>query len=408
MRFAGKSFEDGTDLHRVVFGRGNPVDAVEEMVSNDLADLDRRVEQNRVTAATAVVELDEARVIELVEEVVTPPPPLGYVPLINNTVTGLPRTTTAGGFALRFWCGDGFVVDRDGIVEDWANGARTALPVTSLGATRMHAALRNGANFTYVQTAVDVTTNAIRVYNGTTETTHNYGYAVIAGQINSSIYIVASRKAGVNGTYVITVDSAGTLTELANYNATLPLGGVRPNANWMARAGDADWVIVTTAGTVMVNGTILAGTAPAPRPPDRYYNGAAQTVNEFPGFYATCVGNGQLFYLNGTNLYSLNLTSNALTTYTNVITNIGTTITMGWAGGDYVVINWQNNATTPTLVGYKVTNGVLESDNSFSDWAASTDVVEVYIAARWDGAMFVGFYNNSGTTGFERLNGYAF
>lgn len=406
MRFAGKSFEDGTDLHKVVFGRGNPVDAVEDIVANDLAELDRRTEQNRVTAATAVAEIDEERVIELIEEVVEPAPPLGYVPLINNTVTGLPRTI--GGFALRFWCGDGFAVDRDGIVEDWANGARVTLPVTSLGATRLHAGLRNGANFTYVQTAVDVTTNAIRVYDGTAETTYNYGYAVVAGQINSDIYIVASRKAGVNGTYVITVSSTGVLTELADYNATLPLGGVRPNANWMARAGDTDWVIVTTAGKVMVNGVLLAGTLTANKPPDRYYNGAGQTVNEFPGFYATCVGNGQLFYIVSTSMFSLDLTSNAITTFTSIIGNVGTTQTIGWAGGDYIVINWQDNAVTPTLAGYKVTNGVLESDNGFSDWVDTTDTVEVYLASRWDGAMFVGLYNNAGTTNRERLNGYSF
>lgn len=402
------SEENGSGPIKVFIGRGIDYEADIPYIEAQTRQTFQVAEQTaQGTFGTAAVTKESIQdiVIEIIEEYQTPPP-LGYVPILNNTQTGLPRTPV-NPFNLMFWHGDGFVADRDGIVEDWQNGARVVLPVVSLGAARMHAALRNGATFTYVQTVTNATTNSLRVYNGTTETTYNYGYIVIAGEINNVIYLVASRKAGVNGTYLVTVNSAGAVTDVANYNATLPLAGVNPNGNWMARAGDTDWVILS-GGTTMVNGTVLAGTVPvADRPEYNYYAGGVQTPQAFNAFYATCVGNGQLFHIDGSakELRSLDFSTNTTTLYTSIETNVGDDITMGWAQGDYVILNWQNDPVTPTQAGYKVTNGAVESNNSVANWVDSTSGVEVYVASRWNGASFVAFYNTSGTTIRETLNG---
>jgi hypothetical protein len=397
---------------KVYIGRGIDYEAdvpYIEAQNRQTFEVAEQIAQGTFGTVAITKESIEDIVIGIIEEYETPPP-LGYVPILNNTQTGLPRTPV-NPFNLMFWNGDGFAVDRDGIVEDWANGARVVLPVVSLGSARMHAGLRNGATFTYVQCLTGSTTNALRVYDGTTETTYNYGYMVVAGEVNNTIYLVASRKAGVNGTYVVTVDSVGTVTDVVDYNATLPLSGVTPNGNWMARAGgtvSSNYLVIMRGGSVLVNGTLLAGVVPvADRPEFNYYAAAAQTPQGFNAFYATCVGNGKLFHIDGSaeELRALDLTTNATTLYTSITCNVGDAITIGWAQGDYVVLNWQDNAVTPTQAGYKVTNGTVESDNNFSDWADLASGIEVYLASRWNGESFVAFYNTSGVSISETLNG---
>jgi hypothetical protein len=404
MKFGGNSVEDGDDLHKVYIGFSNPLDAVSELAYNDLPAVKRESEQRDTRVTGGVSVLDEARVVELIEEVVTPPQPLGYVPLINNAVTGLPRYPAAFHYA-RFFCDDGFVIDQSGEVEDWQNGVSVSLPFTSLGANRMIAALRNGSTFTNAHCVLNTSSNALRVHDGVSHTTYNYGNIIFAGRANNSLCFVASKKAGVNGTYLITVNSSGTVAD-TDYNATLSLGGNVPNGNWSARAGDDSWAICV-GSSVLANGTLLTGVTPVP---PRVYSAAAAS-RFITGYTLTCIGNNKWFWHDGTtNFYVMDLTSGAVTLYTGIVTNTGTDATMGWAGGNYVVISWQD-AATATTGGYKVTNGVLESNNSMPNWetqipSGDGTTVEQWLSSRYDGSEFIVRYETTGNV--VTLNGYSF
>ena len=402
MKFAGKEIEGGSDINRVYIGYGNPLDELADLANSQVAQAERNIEYTRTRTDGAVVTEAQVReIVQAIQDEEDANAPIVFTPIPGN-IPGLPRYPAAFHYA-RFFCDDGFAIDRNGEVEDWKNGVSVSLPFTSLGTQRMVAGLRNGTTFTNAHCNINTITNGLRVHDGTTHTTYNYGNIVFAGRANNSLYFVASRKAGVNGTYVITVASDGTVAD-TDYNATLALSGLSANGNWSARAGDDTWAICT-GSSVLVNGTLLTGVTP--QPPRTY--GGTDTSRGIAAYTLSCIGNGKWFWHDGTtNFYVMNLTSGAVTSYAGVTTNTGTDATMGWAGGDYVVISWQN-AATATTGGYKITNGSSESNNSMPDWETQIPpgdgtTTEQWLSAAYDGSEFIVRYETTGDV--VTLDGY--
>ena len=404
MKFAGKEIEGGSDINKVYIGYGNALDELAELANSQIPQAERNIEYTRTRTEGAVVTEAQVReIVQAIQDEEDAGAPIVFTPIPGNT-PGLPRYPGAFHYA-RFFCDDGFAIDVNGEVEDWQNGVSVSLPFNSLGAVMLVAALRNGTTFTNAHCNLNTSTNGLRVHDGITHTTYNYGNIIFAGRANNSLYFVASKKAGVNGTYVITVSSNGTVAD-TDYNATLSLGGNSANGNWSARAGDDTWAICSGA-SVLVNGTLLTGVTP--QPPRTY--SAAGASRFIRGYTITCIGNNKWFWHDtNTTLYVMDLTSGAVTSYSGVVTNTGQDGTMGWAGGDYVVMSWQNNFTTPTTGGYKLTNGVSESNNSMPDWETQNlsfidgTFVEQWLSAAYDGSEFIVRYETTGDV--VTLDGY--
>jgi hypothetical protein len=398
MKFAGKEIEGGSDVNKVYIGYGNPLDELADLANSQVAQAERNIEYTRTRTDGAVVTEAQVReIVQAIQDEEEANAPIVFTPIPGN-IPGLPRYPSV--FNRNFFCGNGFAIDYNGEVEDWQNGTSVSVPLSSLGTGRLVMALRDGSNFTHAHSHPSLTTNGLRVYRGGTHTTYNYGYVVAAGQINNTLYFVASRKAGVNGTYVITVASDGTVAD-TNYNATLSLGGLQSNGNWSARAGDDTWAICSGA-SVLVNGVTLL-TSVSPNPLRGYSTGGGPEDQQ--AFRATCIGNGKWFwYVGGVTdtLYVMDLSTGAVTLYTGVDDGLAIDFaTIGWAGGNYVVMSWQNGTTTG---GYKITNGSSESNNSMPDWSNTASSTDQYVSSTHDGAEFIVRYETTGAV--LTLDGY--